>query len=1631
MAKQCKLGLKDLIKKGIIADVASDPRTNGMVEGQTYPADPQRVRALDEIGAEYASDLYRIVSEGREIVFAINIPDDVTDSYAQSSQGQRTTHQRNTRNEKLSERIEDLAAGLNERIAADVRKLQDYADKVLLSAKNITKYIKGDSDLTESMSEVWTSLRQDPDGPAKLRMIAQFLSEAKHFLALQKSTIQGMDFTDPLTKDGNEVLVVEIEKKADLYAPIITEFYNFLAQAPESNPIKALVTQAFNDLGAIKAVAHNVHKESALSELFDVLVPKFEKAKAEMEAQIRVLKTNLTKASESQKLAINKKIAKLEQDIKDFTSPENIEKTLVGESADSTQIGKFLVAGMGNKDILIQGFMKIIKDKYQTAEMEFRAIGAEIGERFQALSLSTANIDKAFEDLYTEVEESYYDEGTGEIVTSKVLYFVGETSEKWRTDFTKMKAELSKSGKEIMEKRKQGATAEELASLEEEYDKKKTEYIQWRRANFESEYGDRYQAADAILDTVVEIGGRQVTPREIRSAYYDVIGDIQTRVSALTGIPSEEDIEAINDARKRFEEVKSMAGKVEGTGEMEMAKLFTAHAVEMKEMTERWDISQSSLDRFNTRKADIDKRFEAGEISKEDRDRWYTANTTTVYNPKYWAERRAAVEALNSLAEEMARITGFAKENSLKANYEEMEAVAKKYRDSNSHIDGTKLTPAERDKILRSEEDIESVKQSMKMAYSGFLGAEFQVEYEKLKQEQDSVAAEKDRLRKDDPSNSDFTRARIAEITKRQRELKANEKKLAAKFLAERGASKEDIKAFQELYDKYMGAVKNLSQLTESVETQYYYDTFQAELNKFIGTKTDAERQAKIAKTNVVTIGKVKYKKIGGEFFEIQFDGTPVEESTPAEAIIDHIFRKDFESSTWYLENHFEAERWENGGTKTKMIPIYSWRISEPSDKKWVKEHAPSIAWKRRVIKSEYKNPNFGIGADGLPRLKQGLHQNAEYQALRAKNPALWAFRDYMIDEVFLPAQNEDLGGLRTLGMRVPTIERDMSLYDTAQRKGKDLKQRMKRQWVVTQQDQDEGLYAYSDESGYERKVIPIRFQGRLEAGLVSRNIVETIGQYAGQARMHRARTELQDVAKSIESTLSFQAHTPSSETVDKTAKFLGVFKRNKKRGENVRLETVRNLTDMFVYGENIAETSQQGKVIHKTISNLLGVRAGLLFSELPNLLAKAVGLGGTIGSSGWSQLVNLLGGEVQMLIKTAIKSGSAKFNLSDWAFAKKEYALNSGAFINDIGKVSNRSFWTEFAEFFDAQELRYIDNFGKQIYSKGMLRQVNMHNLAFFKNLVEHELLISTVMAFSRNYLVTSGTEKIALKDAFEMKGGKLVMKDGVSISDEEMSNIRGYIATMLRDINGAYGALDKTHLEQYWVGKAMIFMRKWMVPMVANRYSGKKFNVEQDRVTQGYIRESAILAWVAIRNFNETGFNGVASLFHPSMSVNLTEAEQDALRKTRLEILLLGTMYLVYNAVLGYDPEDEERFDKLRKQSELRQGLTYSLIKAQSEQSTFMPIAGFDEIGKLKQGLLSNTAPIVGDLWNMVRNDINWTIGSDDPFFKEYKRDTGIHEKGDLKIAAHAMKLLGWTSVKQSPIEGIKGFEMGKLRK
>lgn len=1611
----CQLDIEALMRGAIQNRLDGNPVTAGLREGMTVPHNEKLIQHLDLIGQEFAAGLYVVSDDGNTVAISFRLDPDVVQSY-QSPKGQTTPFQE--ANAIQESTLDANAAALEKLIGKNTSLIDRFMDRITSSGYEFIKLMKKSgasaADI-EDASRIIEEVKSDPNYKIKVRIMAEYIAQAAAYLDTQLYKAREITRSGNIA-DRDFVELAEVMEGVKVYGLLIDEYFDVTAGTP-NNPLQAIIKKAAADKAEIEAIYSRAATQFSLDTLSEATKEKQARAKAQLEAQIAKLREAAKTPAE--KMKVERKIKTLREEAEaKIISETNLEAYLTGNAKDASSLNKFLLAGAMNPDLVVQSFIKKIKDKIQQATRDAKKVGDRLNTAFKQLTdtgYGTTNLDQAFRDLYVDIPHYYYNYDTDTIEVVDIAYFDSEQDQTWRTTHSQLKSAVDQAENRLKQARQNGEPDSVINPLRAALEEAQSTYVAFRRQTFEGEYDDRYQATQELLDTTVtNHDGSTTTLREIREIYYGPIRQLQ-QVEAIGAVPSDDDMAEISRLRAEFNAVKA--------SDTEVGRLFRQYDEEMKAMTERWEVSPMMQKRFFERKAAVDAAYEnsdKGREATEARDRWYAANTTIIYSQNYWEARKQVVEDLNSLASQIRKYTGVQEVDNRETKdlYLDLERIAKKYRDYNGHIDGTKLTVGEQLEIKDIEERLESFKNATRGAYGGFFGAELQRRHDEIQNQIEAEAEELYKLTKLDPASVKFFKTYIANHKENIRKLREQQRGLIGEYLAEVGMDENDVAVVKNMYRNYRGLIKQLSDLTDSTLTHYYYDEYQRRLALHAGA-LDQSVYDKAMRTGKVKAAGSVYVKSGAFWVESVAGVNTTKVVTEAELRL-KIADATFRQTDWYQNNHFKATVFDQGARELVTIdrPIYSWRISKPQDKRFIKKEAPNMSWRRRVVKEEFKNPRRGTQLDGMPTVLESVSRNPDhinnYNRKRASNPALWEFRDKLMRE-FLDAQQFYPEG-KGLGYRVPAIERTNTLVDTLTDPDLNrVKEQFKRSFRITEQDADQGIFAVSDTGGVEKKVVPIKFTGRLASNLTSRNVLELVGKYAGAAQEYKARRELELLSNALETTLSHQSHAPNSEAYDAIGRFKGIRKMLKKRGENHRLDTVRAMTNMMIYGETVSHTSQAGRKYYKILSNMLSLRSFTLFSAF-----SPTQFMGNL----WTQTINSFGGQVQQLIKTSMSSGLAKFTWADYLWAKKEYATNAASFARDTGRVDGRSFWTQFAEFFDTNELAYIDNFGEQVYNRGLFRQLNTSNLAFWKNLVEHELFMTTVMAFARGYKVDTDSGPVPLLDFFDSDISRgFRFKDGMSLSDAQMSDIKGYISALLRDINGNYGKLDRTLVENYWYGKALLFMRKWMIPMFVHRYGANRYSLEQDRFVEGFYVTSAKYLWNdVIRGPFNSGKN-LAALFGLYQDPLMTDEQRDALRKTRAEAVLLVGMYAAYALVLGYDDDDEDRFKELKKHSWWYQGLTYSLVKAQSEASTFNPIAGIREAVKLRKNLFSNVVPFLDDIFRIVTTDID--LDADPHFFTRYKRDAGINKKGDMRIVNDLYRLAGRTNAKVDPTEALRAFE------
>ena len=249
------------------------------------------------------------------------------------------------------------------------------------------------------------------------------------------------------------------------------------------------------------------------------------------------------------------------------------------------------------------------------------------------------------------------------------------------------------------------------------------------------------------------------------------------------------------------------------------------------------------------------------------------------------------------------------------------------------------------------------------------------------------------------------------------------------------------------------------------------------------------------------------------------------------------------------------------------------------------------------------------------------------------------------------------------------------------------------------------------------------------------------------------------------------------------------------------------------------------------------------------------------------------------------------------------------------------------------------------------------------------------------------------SIEDIFELKNGNVSIKEGVEFPREIQNRFIRTFRKMSREIGGAYRSLEQTQLETEWWGQAAMFMKKYFVPLVSVRYAGERYSSEYNRVTEGFHRS-------AFRNFVD-----LFRTYHGNVRAqweNLTTDEKIAYHKAMREYAMILAGILLFSALGGGDDKKE-----LEKNNPLYNFALVALMRANSEIQTFNIPFGTNEFIRIVRTPFMATQAAV-NIYNTLSQIPGTLVGADDAF---YKQNTGLHEKGDSKLIAAALKSIGYS--------------------
>lgn len=286
-----------------------------------------------------------------------------------------------------------------------------------------------------------------------------------------------------------------------------------------------------------------------------------------------------------------------------------------------------------------------------------------------------------------------------------------------------------------------------------------------------------------------------------------------------------------------------------------------------------------------------------------------------------------------------------------------------------------------------------------------------------------------------------------------------------------------------------------------------------------------------------------------------------------------------------------------------------------------------------------------------------------------------------------------------------------------------------------------------------------------------------------------------------------------------------------------------------------------------------------------------------------------------------------------------------------------------------------------------------------------------------------------------------KLEDKTTVKIDNSEFKYAKNQIQQVMNNMGGAYAKFDQPEAQRYLFFRFLSYLRRYFTTMAINRwgFSGPIWD-PKPRLNPG-------LGDVQMGFYVQFTKTMIESIKQGGQNLKyLTDAEKTAMLKMLAEVaMLLGTTMLM-SLLFGWDPDDDERYDKLREKSgALPFPLTtedgdrefdmlgymevhalHMLMQVRGENEQFNLLTGgvkhYNSLLDLKSVAFGPTTDSYVQLWEDIK-----ATATDDPS-AYYTRNVGPYDwqqKGGSKFLAHFAKTVGLTGSSLDPAMAIQNFQ------
>jgi len=608
-----------------------------------------------------------------------------------------------------------------------------------------------------------------------------------------------------------------------------------------------------------------------------------------------------------------------------------------------------------------------------------------------------------------------------------------------------------------------------------------------------------------------------------------------------------------------------------------------------------------------------------------------------------------------------------------------------------------------------------------------------------------------------------------------------------------------------------------------------------------------------------------------------------------------------------------------------------------------------------------------------------------------------------------------------------------------------------------------------TDISGERIDRIPVRGIYKLQLEETSTDVLRSMYEYMYSLNDHEELAKIEPLTNALSNVLS----NPENAT-----KNMQEISKNLKKGRNItkfltsksnprRQEAIDHYIEKAMYGRPNSEFIEDYPGFVKVAQTLMGAASrSFIMLDFSSALKNRYGMlfQSMLEASGSKYItpVSLTKGRVRSFKNMVQLTSSGIYSLGPKSLdvqIMENFDPITGKTKTDFGKSSSRSFLKDAIDMtwlYDHRRFMEVEAslqiFWAMMYNKDIeqtlpsgevvkikyadafeldadknLKLKEGINPEYFNSPIEHTLTVSdTYESLSKKYNTTvENLEKYNGKFEDLKEGETLKISDSKLFFDFKMK-----IQGVGKKLNGQMDELDNPQANKYLLYRLFTFYRKFATGMFLNRFQNDRSKTNKG----GYVYDTEL--GDVTRGFYITGFKAILENIKTlGKYYNLmSKEEKQAVIKMTTEGMFVMILALAVGLIFGYDPDDEDRFKKLReKQKDSMAGyisnhLLYQILAIRSENQTFIPYLGFKEWINFTDKTTIATGPTLG-LYSKILMDLFYLTTGDERAY--YKQDVGPYswqEEGRSKIYNHLASIFGFTGKNYDPVWAIKKFETFK---